>query len=249
MDQFPNIITAGTPFTFQLEATNDPTSWAAVGLPASLLLNTVTGQISGALAKPGVYSFQVIATNETGDSAPMFVFLEVSPPAAGVVVGAGTGLPLPWLTSDLSLTDLQFDLAARGVASNYALAFIEGDTLKLAILLLTPAGQVNDATTIWFTARTDADTKPVIDLSIVGADALTTVDGGEYYLMPVDLTADPIVEAINALDDPGAGVPAMLTLWCQLAVLRGGNTARSKPFQITITERMADAGLPPLGVY
>lgn len=355
MPDFPNIMIAGVPFTFEMEATNNPTSWAADHLPAGLALNAATGTISGTIAAPGVYSFQLTATNAAGSSAPMFVYLEVSAPEAtggedaalvpvilvtpaypfgnasdtgcivltaavagaeinnqfyasneptawtannlpaGLALAAGTGIlsgtvaaagnyifeiiasneagnsvPVPvalsvtaaavaaasglqtgWLTSDLSLTDLQFDLRGRGVTSSYmvsgggaaqgaSLAFFQGDTCKLAILLLTPA-QVNDATTIWFAACTDADSPPIISQSVAGSAALTAVTGGNYYLMTLDLDALPIGDALNALPDPGAGQPAVLSLVCQLAVLRNGQTARSAPFQITITERLADA--------
>jgi hypothetical protein len=61
--------------------------------------------------------------------------------------------------------------------------------------------------------------------------------------------ADAILDAIANLDDPGAGAPAVLTLTCQLAVLDDGNVSRSQPFTITITERIADAGLPALNEY
>ncbi len=39
--------TAGTPFTYTITATNKPTSYSAVGLPAGLTINSTTGVISG----------------------------------------------------------------------------------------------------------------------------------------------------------------------------------------------------------
>jgi hypothetical protein len=248
---------AGVAINYQFYAANEPTSWSANGLPGGLTLNAATGSLTGAIYIPGIYQFEVIATNAGGSSAPQPASITITAPA-NILSGNNGAVAqyLGWLQSDLSKIDLQFDLRGRGVASFYANAagvipLMEGDTCNFAILLFTPA-QVNDATTIWFTARTDVDTKPVIDMSITGSAALTTVTGGEYYLLTVPLSgsaADPIIDAINNLDDPGLGAPATLTLYCQLAVLRGGNTSRSAPFLISITERISDAGLAPLNQY
>jgi len=56
----------GGPFTYQITATNNPTSFSATGLPAGLSVNTNTGVISGSLSAAGQFSITLTATNSTG---------------------------------------------------------------------------------------------------------------------------------------------------------------------------------------
>ena len=56
-------------FTYQISASGNPTSYGATDLPAGLLLNTTTGEISGTLTVGGPYSFTITATNAGGTSS------------------------------------------------------------------------------------------------------------------------------------------------------------------------------------
>lgn len=64
-------------FVYQPAATETPTSWAAVGLPTGVTINTTTGKISGAATEPGVYNVTLTATNGSGASAPLFVAMGI----------------------------------------------------------------------------------------------------------------------------------------------------------------------------
>jgi hypothetical protein len=57
---------AGGEFSFQITATNSPTSYAASGLPPGLVLDTTTGLISGTAVTAGTYNVTVSATNAGG---------------------------------------------------------------------------------------------------------------------------------------------------------------------------------------
>ena len=57
---------AGSPFSYQITATNAPNSYGAIGLPAGLSVNALTGFISGTVATAGAYPFTVSATNAFG---------------------------------------------------------------------------------------------------------------------------------------------------------------------------------------
>ena len=250
MADFPQVILAGVPFLFQMKASNNPTSWGADALPPGVTLDTTTGMISGMILTPGVYAFQLTAANSAGSSAPMFVYLDVSPNPSPAI----PPIAVPWLTDPLIVTDVQFDLKSRLVTSTCApLAFIEGDALILGLLLFTPAGQVNDATTIYLTGRQAVDQQPaLLDMTIDGATALTTVSGGEYYSIPIDLVSPGLlIQALADLPEPpstgsGPPMPGVLTLNCQFAVLRSGAVKRSQPFVLTISQRIANAGLAPI---
>jgi hyaluronate lyase len=57
---------ANGPFTYQISASGNPTSYGATDLPAGLLLNTTTGEITGTPTVGGTYSVTVSATNAGG---------------------------------------------------------------------------------------------------------------------------------------------------------------------------------------
>src|SRR6202041_3460770 len=58
--------TVGTAFSYQITATNSPTSYGATGLPAGLSVNTTSGLISGTPTAAGTSTVTLSATNSTG---------------------------------------------------------------------------------------------------------------------------------------------------------------------------------------
>jgi len=63
----------GAPFTYQVTATNDPTSYSAIDLPSGLNINPSTGVISGTPVSPGRTVVTVPATNAGGSASNTFV--------------------------------------------------------------------------------------------------------------------------------------------------------------------------------
>ena len=70
---FPEITSAdavtaaqGEPFVYQIQATNQPTSFGAVDLPDGLSIDTETGLITGSPTASGQSTFTVTATNSVG---------------------------------------------------------------------------------------------------------------------------------------------------------------------------------------
>ena len=55
--------TVGSAFSYQITATNSPTSYSATGLPAGLSVNTTTGLISGTPTAAGTSTVTLGATN------------------------------------------------------------------------------------------------------------------------------------------------------------------------------------------
>ncbi|MEJ2690369.1 MAG: DNRLRE domain-containing protein, partial [Deltaproteobacteria bacterium] len=56
----------GSPFTYQIAASNDPTSFDATGLPAGLSVDPATGAITGTPAATGTATVTISATNAAG---------------------------------------------------------------------------------------------------------------------------------------------------------------------------------------
>jgi hypothetical protein len=58
--------TVGVAFSYQITATNNPTSYNATGLPAGLSVNTTSGLISGTPTATGSFNVTISATNSAG---------------------------------------------------------------------------------------------------------------------------------------------------------------------------------------
>ena len=56
----------GQPFSYQIVASNTPTSYAATGAPAGLTLNPTTGLLSGTPTVAGTFPVALTATNDSG---------------------------------------------------------------------------------------------------------------------------------------------------------------------------------------
>ncbi len=77
----------GTAFSYQITATNTPTSYGATGLPAGLSVNTTTGLISGTPTTAGTSTVTLSATNANGTgNATLTVTINPAPP----VITSGT---------------------------------------------------------------------------------------------------------------------------------------------------------------
>lgn len=91
----------GSPFSYRITGSNQPTSFDATGLPGSLTVNTITGLISGVLTDASSLNVTISATNVVGTGTATLV-LSVVPAITSVqVVNAVIGTPLTYqITAD-----------------------------------------------------------------------------------------------------------------------------------------------------
>jgi hypothetical protein len=120
----------GTAFSYQVTATNSPTSFNATGLPAGLSVNTTTGVISGAPTTAGTSTVSVSATNKTGTgTANLTLTVSVAAPvitSAGTASGTvGTGFSYQ-ITATNSPTSFGASWLPAGLAVNTTTGLISG---------------------------------------------------------------------------------------------------------------------------
>jgi hypothetical protein len=69
----------GTPFYYQISASNQPSGFNALGLPAGLSLNGVSGLISGTPQAEGEYQVALTAANVTGSGPVTGLTIRIQP--------------------------------------------------------------------------------------------------------------------------------------------------------------------------
>ena len=78
--------TVGSAFSYQITATNSPTSFNATGLPAGLSVNTSTGRIFGTPTVPGSFNINLSAANSNGTGTAILglTLVDATPPAVAI---------------------------------------------------------------------------------------------------------------------------------------------------------------------
>jgi hypothetical protein len=89
--------TVNTGFSYQIAATNSPTSYGASGLPSGLSVNTTTGLISGTPIVSGSFNVTINATNLSGTGSATLA----------LTIGTAALPPAPVITSFLSASGTQ----------------------------------------------------------------------------------------------------------------------------------------------
>lgn len=90
----------GVNFSYTIAATNNPTSFNALGLPPGLAINTSNGNISGKPTTPGTYAVSIAAANYGGrDAKTLTITVSAAPPpviTSTLTAAAETGKPFSY---------------------------------------------------------------------------------------------------------------------------------------------------------
>jgi hypothetical protein len=189
-------------FEFQPAATNTPTSWAAVGLPSGVSINSSTGKISGAATVAGVYVVTVSATNADPATGTREFVLGIASEAAATVASADVSCEWDFdvVTRQLSvLGDAESSAAAPGIAQ--ALAHWKKDDIFILRLRFRKNGVVvdPDPTALTLTLK-ELDPEPAIALSAAFERSVGTGESA-YFDLLVDLSGAAVQAALSNYEE------------------------------------------------
>ncbi len=168
-----------SPFSYNITATNNPTSFTATGLPSGLSINTITGAITGTPVSAGTTNVSITATNAGGSDNQTLV-ITIGPGNQTITFGA---------LGSKTYGDAPFNLTATAssgltvtyVSSNNSVATISGNTVTIV-----SAGTVNIIASQIGNANYNAAPDVTQSLTINKADQIIT-----FGPLSNKLTTDP----------------------------------------------------------
>jgi hypothetical protein len=167
--------TVGQAFEYIINATNNPTSYDAIGLPQGLSLNSTTGLISGIPTSIGNYSLEISATNVSG-TGNSTLLIRVNP-TAPVITSALT-------SNGTERSEFSYQISASNNATSYnATGLPSGLSINTSTGLISgvPSWAGNTNVTI---SATNAGGTGSANLSIIISPILVPpviFGGGENY--------------------------------------------------------------------
>jgi len=132
--------TAASAFSYQITASNTPTSYGAMGLPAGLSVNSTSGVISGMPTAAATSTVTLSATNSGGTgSASLTLTINPAPAAPGQLAANPASLPFgsAQVGSSLTLTDSITNTGGSSVTISQATATGTGFSISGLNLPLT----------------------------------------------------------------------------------------------------------------
>jgi hypothetical protein len=204
-------VTEGQPFSYQITATNGPTSYAACGLPAGLMVDPIMGIISGTATASGTSNIVISAMNLGGTGSAILVLSVIPPP--------------PVITSGTSA------LATEGEPFTYQITATNGPTAYMASGL--PAGLNIDPSTGLISGTATATVARNVTIAAVnvggtGSASLALLVETPYAawqnaMFTQAQLADPTISGDSA-SPAGDGIPNLLKYALNLNPLVNGDS-------------------------
>ena len=216
----PEIISAwsataptGSAFSYQIAATNNPTSFSSSSLPPGLSLNPSTGLISGTPTQTGTFWPTIRATNAGGTSAgPMSMVFQLPPPAITsipTVTGTqGAGFSCQILATNAP-TSYDTTSLPSGLSVNSSTGMISGTATQAGIFYATviainAGGSSSAALTITILTPFDAwkslhFTAAELSNAAISGDTACSSGDGISNLMKYALNLDPKADGLKGL--------------------------------------------------
>jgi sugar lactone lactonase YvrE len=235
--------TVGTPFSFSITASGLPTSYSASPLPAGVVINTVTGALTGTPTAVGTTSVTLGATNTTGTgnatltitvvAAAVAPTINNSPLTAAGVVGTpfsflitAAGLPLSYSASPLP----------AGVVINTATGALTGTPTATGItsvtLGATNATGTGNATLVITVTAVPAITSASTASGTVGSAFSFSITASGT---PTSFSASPLPAGLTVSTTTGAITGTPTTVGTTTVTLGATNATGTGNATLTIT--------------
>jgi uncharacterized protein YhjY with autotransporter beta-barrel domain/mono/diheme cytochrome c family protein len=239
--------TGGQAFTYNITATNAPTSFGATGLPAWASINTMTGAITGTPTAAGVTNAMISATNVTGTTTvalQITVNLVTPVITSTLTAGATSGSPFAYT---ITANNLPASFNATGLPTGLMINTMTGAITGTPVVAM--GGPVNVMISATNAAGTDTETL-VITVSlnaptITSANTASATSGTafSFQITATDFpssyaaTGLPTGLSINTMTGLISGTPvvAMTSMFPVMVTATNGSGSANQTLTITVT--------------
>ncbi|MDF9827905.1 TonB-dependent receptor [Ereboglobus sp. PH5-10] len=193
----------GADFTYQIDATNDPTSYAALNLPAGLSVDTSTGLITGKPGATGSFTVSLVAMNGTGPGTKLITLVITG--ESSLTTLAGSASEPAGLVNGSSM-DARFS-APTGAAADKAGNLYVADTDNNVIRKIAVDGTVTT-----FATGFNSPSAIVIDtagsilyVADTGSNSIKKIDTATGTVTALAITGTPVLDTPHglAIDETG----------------------------------------------
>ncbi len=239
---------ANAPFTYNINALNNPNNFTAAPLPAGLSLNTSTGAITGTPTTPGITSVVLSATNSGGTSAvtpTLVITIDNKPVINSAATATGTvNVPFTYTITAFN-TPTSFTAVGLPPGLSLAGAVISGSptvagvySVTLGAINASGTGQANLTITV-------SPGPPVITSSpnavfSVNAPIVYTITGTNT---PTSFTATGLPAGLTVDTTTGIISGSVSAIGTYTAMIGASNSGGSSPL-VTLTIQIVAA--PPI---
>ncbi len=228
----------GQPFTYQITATNSPTTFNATGLPANLTVDTSTGLISGTPSAAGTFSITLSATNAGGTGTAPLTLTVNSPPPVITSPSTATATVNQAFSYQITATNNPTSFGATGLPANLTV-----DT-STGLISGTPSAAGTFSITLSATNAGGTGTAPLTltvnpPPPVITSPSTATGAVGQAFSYQITAT-------LNPTSFGATGLPANLTVNTSTGLI-SGTPAAPGIFSITLSATNAGGtGAAPL---
>ena len=213
--------TAGSAFTYQITATNSPTSYGATGLPAWSTLNTATGLITGTPTAAGASTVTLSATNSGGTGKATLTITVTAATQAPVITSASTA-------SGTVGSAFSYQITATNSPTSYGATGLPAwSTLNTATGLITGTPTAAGTSTVTLSATNSGGTgNATLTITVSAATQAPVITSATTASGTVGSAFSYQITATNSPTSYGAtGLPAWSTLNTATGLITGTPTA------------------------
>ena len=172
--------TCAADFNYQIIATNNPTSFAAANLPAGLVVDLVTGIISGKPTTAGTYNIDISASNSGGSDQETLVLTIAPAPVSLGIASVSPNSAIAGSSVNLTITGSAFQTGAavelvNGANIITANNIIVNSANSITCSVMIPSSASTGSWDVTVTVNGNTATKPAAFIINAYVNTLTAI--------------------------------------------------------------------------